>query len=216
MISAVGHETDFTIADFVADLRAPTPSAAAELCVPSLEDLLAAFEWFESRAQRAIRLLLAESARRLMSQGVERAVNLLQRRIGRSLQAVDDGDYRMRTRWSALMFDLHRRLDGLERRLRAQDLRVRFGNAHRGLEQCDRRLAEAMSARLALVRRAVDPLAARLEALSPLNVLERGYAVVETGEGLIVRRPTDAPAGKRLKIRVAGGRLGAESLGETQ
>ena len=86
VVSAVGHETDFTIADFVADLRAPTPSAAAELVVPNTPDLLAGIETCRSAVLRSTRYLMARLGRRLQENGIDRATALLHRRIGRGLQ----------------------------------------------------------------------------------------------------------------------------------
>lgn len=209
VVSAVGHETDFTIADFVADLRAPTPSAAAELVVPDQADLANRVETMAARGERAIRFVLARARERLTKQGIERASLVLHRRIGRSLQGLDDADNRMRQRMAALLGQRRRELDGLERRIREQDPRIRLAQKRQRLEAADRRVAELMRARLGAWSGRLEPLRARLEALSPLHILQRGYAVVQTAEGVVVKRPADAPAGKTIRVLLAEGGLRA-------
>src|SRR5579862_7729028 len=98
VISAIGHETDFTIADFVADLRAPTPSAAAELVICTREQLLDQIAALEHKMAQLARYRLAMAARRLHQQGVERVSALLHRGVGRLQQRIDDLTYRMRER----------------------------------------------------------------------------------------------------------------------
>jgi exodeoxyribonuclease VII large subunit len=209
VVSAVGHETDFTIADFVADLRAPTPSAAAEMVAPDREELEDRLESVAARAVRAARFVLSSARERLMRQGIDRASTLLARRIGRSLQAVDGADNRMRQRVQSLLELRRRALQDLDRRVRLQDPRMRLARERQRLDAADRRAAESIRKRLAEVRARLDPQEARLGALSPLRVLERGYAVVQTEAGVLVKRPADAPPGTGLKVRVAEGRLRA-------
>ena len=95
VVSAVGHETDFTIADFVADLRAPTPSAAAELLIATRASLLERLDGCESKLRQATRLTLALLSRRLLH-GDRRPRARLHRTLGRRLQRVDELDYRLR------------------------------------------------------------------------------------------------------------------------
>jgi exodeoxyribonuclease VII large subunit len=94
VVSAVGHETDFTIADFVADLRAPTPSAAAELVVPTLAGLLERLGGGESKLRQAARLTLSILARRLQRVAIDHS--RVERNIGRRMQRIDELEYRMR------------------------------------------------------------------------------------------------------------------------
>ena len=96
VVSAVGHETDVTIADFVADLRAPTPSAAAEMIVCTRQELLDRIAGREQKLVHAMRYHMAVLARRWQQQGIERPLGLLQRALGRQAQRVDELEFRLR------------------------------------------------------------------------------------------------------------------------
>jgi len=209
VISAVGHETDVTIADFVADLRAPTPSAAAELAVPNLPDLLDRIAAGQSKLRQALRYRLADAARRLHARGTERASSLLHRRIGRSLQRVDELDYRLR---ALLRSHLERRRSawrGLDARLAALDLRLRFARTRRRLELAESAALQLAHAKLAAARARLEPRLAQLHQLSPLRVLERGYAIATDEAGCVLKDPRDAPPGSDIRVLLARGRLQA-------
>jgi len=164
IVSAVGHETDVTIADFVADLRAPTPSAAAELVICTRQELFDRIDATARRLEKELRYRLADASRRFHQQGIERAGSVIHRALGRRLQRVDEMDYRMRERLR----------DQLQRG------RVRSGT-----------------------------LAAKLLLLSPLNILERGYAIVQDEQGRVIKRAEDAPVKSSIGVRLAHGRLKA-------
>ena len=208
VVSAVGHETDVTIADFVADLRAPTPSAAAELVAPAREDLLERISNARGTAVQAMRYRLAMLDRRLRQQGVERALGLLQRRVGRALQRVDEIDYRTRERMRSLIDARQRMRRNLEERLRWFDVRPRLSAGRRRLEAARLTLVQTLNLRVARQRGALDRLSGKLSQLSPLSILERGYAIVSNPAG-IVKRPADAPSGSRIHVRVAKGEFDA-------
>ncbi len=101
VISAVGHETDVTIADFVADLRAPTPSAAAEMVVCTREELLDRIAAARAKAAQGMRYRIAMLERRWRQQGIDRALGILHRRVGRGLQRIDEQEFRMREQMRA-------------------------------------------------------------------------------------------------------------------
>ncbi len=209
VISAVGHETDVTISDFVADLRAPTPSAAAELVVGTRQHVVERVEAAEATLRQALRYRLADAERKLHQRGIERATSLLSRRIGRSLQRVDEVDYELRRRMRSLLVLARAHWGELEARLKALDLRLRFALTRRRLEAANRTAAETMRARLARARRRYEPLAAELHQLSPLRVLERGYAIVQDEQGRILKDAADAPPPAAIGVRLARGRLRA-------
>ncbi len=209
VISAIGHETDFTIADFVADLRAPTPSAAAELAVRTGQEIVEQLSGTEHKLTQHVRYRLAMAARDLHQRGVERASAALHRRIGRAQQRVDEVDYRVR---GAIQrgLDAHRRLwQQYEARLRGLDLRVRFGDVRRRLHIAEAAAVHAWQARAALAARRLETLGAHLTQLSPLRVLERGYAIVLNEHGALVKHSGDAPPDSAVEIRVAHARLKA-------
>jgi exodeoxyribonuclease VII large subunit len=209
VISAVGHETDFTIADFVADLRAPTPSAAAELVICTRDQLLEQVDALAARGLQAARYRLAMARQRLDQQGFARVTGLLHRNLGRRMQRVDEFDYRVREAMRARLDGARRALEAREQTLRRLDLRVRLAEAGRRLEQNCTEMSHAVRLGLQRAHRRLGPLEATLGQLSPLKILDRGYAIVQDPDGHVVKEWTEAPAGSDVRIRLANGRLRA-------
>jgi len=212
-ISAVGHETDFTIADFVADLRAPTPSAAAERVVQAKEEIAARIHALEERRDAALRLRLARVRARVEAAAAHRVFAAERGRLRGKAQRVDEmlrraesGMVRRLERGRETSRRLRERLEAfrLDRQLAAR--RERLGR------HTDRLLAlfraQAEKRRAALAR-----LAASLDGLSPLAVLGRGYALVwdEAGRRLL-RDASEVEAGDGLHVRLHRGALRATVL----
>jgi len=212
VISAVGHETDFTIADFVADLRAPTPSAAAELVVQTKAQLTERIQTLQQslRERLAYRLLglrhrLGEMARHRAFQSVARLVRV-------RMQRTDELAYR-------LMDAARRQLSAVSRRLESVQNRLARLNIARRVETDRRHQSAALTALQHAMRRAMDLRASRLDSLrsqllhlSPLTVLERGYALVYGPEGRLLRDAAQVTAGDSIDVRLAKGRLSAQIL----
>jgi exodeoxyribonuclease VII large subunit len=209
VISAVGHETDFTIADFVADLRAPTPSAAAELVAESRARLIDCLDVAEHKLRQSARLTMAIAARRLHRVAIDGS--RVRRAVGRRMQRVDEMEYRLRDSVRAALSQRTRKLDQLDARLTRKDVRLRFAEARRRREALDQKLRRLMDVRIREARGALAPTAAKLGQLSPLTILERGYAIVER-DGVIVKGPEDAPVDSNVRLRVARGELRAKIL----
>jgi exodeoxyribonuclease VII large subunit len=209
VISAIGHETDYTIADFVADLRAPTPSAAAELVIGTREQFLGQIAALNHKLAQLARYRVAMAARRLHQQGVERASAVLHRNIGRFQQRVDDLAYRLRDRAADAVSLRQKRLDSILARLRNLDLRLRLAAARRRSDAAEAALIQLVHARLARAHSSLDPVIAHLTQLSPLKILDRGYAIVENEEGKVVKEPGQAPPGSAIQVRLARGRIRA-------
>jgi len=212
VISAIGHETDFTIADFVADQRAATPSAAAEIVVCSRQELLEGLSASAARLLQSVRYRLAILHRRIGQQGAERSEAMLHRSINRRLQMLDDKDTRIRDmlrRRIALISQIRSRA---EERLRYFDPRPRLQRDRNRLVVAEQRGIRAIQLSLSARLRSFEKGVARLEQLSPLRVLERGYAIVkEKKNGGIVKDPATVEPGTALEIRVAAGVLEAEA-----
>lgn len=162
VISAVGHEPDVTIADFVADLRAATPSNAAELAVPDQNEVYAALLGSKQRMEQAMRQRLLRGRQQL-------------ERLGKSRMLTDPKAY-------------------------VQDKRVL-------LDYQSRRMHQAMTNLLAVKRARAGQLAAALDAMSPLKVLGRGYAIAQKQDGVIISHIGDAAPGERFRLRVSDGEL---------
>ena len=207
VISAVGHETDFTIADFVADMRAPTPSAAAEIVIATRESLVERLSAADHKLLQSVRLKIALLARALHNVAIDHA--RLHRAIGRQMQRVDEMDYRLRELWRTSLSARRRALEGASVRLSQMDVRLQFAAARRRLEAGEAALTQSMRLRLSRVRGRLGPLEAHLKQLSPLAILDRGYAIVQR-EGKIVKAPEDAPAGSEIRVRLAKGGLDAQ------
>ena len=193
VVCGVGHEVDVTLADFAADVRAPTPSAAAELVVPDRGEVAGAVAALERRARARLVAVLEASRREVAVEG--RALERL--RPGAQLaQARERAGVLLDRATRVLLNELSRR--------RTVETAVAA------------RLAPAADAALAGRRASVDRLGAALTALGPQATLERGYAIVRRdGDGAIVREPSEAPAGTALRVRLAHGEMAAESRGES-
>ncbi len=208
VISAVGHETDVTIADYAADLRAPTPSAAAELAAPLREDVLDRVAAARAKAAQGLRYRLAMLERRLRQQGIDRALGILHRRVGRNLQRIDEQEFRMRERMREALGRAERSRRVLEDRLRRFDARPRLAAGRRRMETAHAAAVRTIETRLARRRSRLEQLTAQLAQLSPLRILERGYAIVSNESG-ILKEAAAAPPGSRVHVRLAKGELDA-------
>jgi exodeoxyribonuclease VII large subunit len=209
VISAVGHETDFTIADFVADLRAPTPSAAAEMVVCTRQEVLDRIESQQQKTAQLLRYRLALLHRRLQQQGIDRPVGLLHRSIGRQLQRIDEQEYRLRDGVRARLDEAKRRRAHLDERLRRFDPAPRFAAVRRRLEASAAVATQLVRLQLARRLGRLDTVAGKLSQLSPLRVLDRGYAIVQDDRGAIVKDASGLSAGDPVAVRVAKGRFRA-------
>ena len=209
VVSAIGHETDVTIADFVADLRAPTPSAAAEMICCTRQELVDRIEGCRKKMVQLERYRLALLQNRLRDRGVEQASRLLHRRVGRLLQQVDEKQYRLRERMRRILDAAARRQRALEAKLREHDLRPRLARDRRRLDAAQAAMLRVMPLEIARKRQALETARAKLEQLSPLAILDRGYAIVSNESG-IVREPAQAPEGSEIRVRLRAGSLKAE------
>ena len=207
IVSAVGHQTDFTIADFVADLRAPTPSAAAELVAPSKAELLAGVRGLNGRLTQAVRYRIARAARRLVESGVERPAAIVRRRIQRLWQRNDELELRMRERIIGCIRAAEKRLRSSQHALAERDLRVRLARGRARLEKLDDALAPGIWLRVERAGRRLDGLDRALGSLSPVAILERGYAIVSDTENHIIRDAAVTTPGQALHVRLHRGRL---------
>jgi exodeoxyribonuclease VII large subunit len=213
VISAVGHETDFTILDFVADLRAPTPSAAAELVIHSKQRVEEQLASTLTRLARAARYRVLMARHVLTEMSGERAIGRLRDLLNRSQQRLDDLRFRMISAHRERLRDFGRRLEYAGAQLQRHDLRRRLEQMRSQLDARSVALQTAVQ-RLVSERRARSAQAtARLGDLSPLKVLERGYALVFDEKGNIVKRASTLASGTNITARVAQGVIAAKVTG---
>lgn len=208
VISAVGHEIDITLTDLVADRRAATPSQAAELLVPDDRARRDALAHLERRLTRAVRHALTSSRHDLDALTAE--LGSPDRLFVERQQAIDEAKLCLREH-ARRLFMVHRAgLGALERRLGARHPRAVIAVARGTLGPLEVRLGAAMRRAMAAGRRDLGTVSARLDALSPLRVLGRGYAIVTGPEGRALIDAATVREGTPLRVRLHRGELTAE------
>lgn len=209
VISAVGHETDFTIADFVADLRAPTPSAAAELVIRSRVEIENQAEGLYERLARAMERRLLEARHALIELAQHGAFVRMMDLIRRHQQKLDDLTYRLERSERQTLELLRRRLETISAAVRHYDLRRVLAGIRQELESATAALVSAMRNQLLLNRVRLERAGTALNALSPLAILERGYALVFDSDGNLVKDAAQVHAGDEILARLAKGEIRA-------
>jgi exodeoxyribonuclease VII large subunit len=209
VISAIGHETDFTIVDFVADLRAPTPSAAAELVIRSRQEIEAQADDLYRRLERGFRYRLLMARQELTDRAQHGAFARMMDGIHRRQQKVDEQRFRLEKAERQLLERYHRRCENVSATVRHYDARRRLAAIRQQLQAQVANLAAATHTRLLESRGALNRRSASLEALSPLAILNRGYALVFDAKGRLVKDAARLKAGDELSARLARGRVRA-------
>jgi exodeoxyribonuclease VII large subunit len=205
VISAIGHETDFTIADFVADLRAPTPSAAAELITEAQHRVAERVESLANRLERATRYQILRMRQKFDSVPLDRAERRTMAMLHRLNQRLDDLGFRMEASVNGLVRARQREVTELtanvlrhEPRQMLARMRERLGVGRTRMDRSIERTLRRWAARL-------EALDGRLRSLSPLAVLERGYALVLGGDGTVIRSTVQVSPGDQIRTRLSDG-----------
>jgi exodeoxyribonuclease VII large subunit len=209
VISAVGHETDFTICDFVADLRAPTPSAAAELVIRSKQELDERLTTLRTHLARALRMRLMEYEQQLDRLARHGAFGAMRTAIARRQQKVDDLVFRLSSAQANIFRQMHRRLDVAATRVRHHDLRSKFASKQREIDAQIEKLTTTLRAYLMRRHSRLERLGGQLQGLSPISILERGYALVFDAEGHLLKDARRVHEGDTIHAQLALGQVTA-------
>jgi exodeoxyribonuclease VII large subunit len=216
VISAVGHEVDFTIADLAADLRAATPSAAGEIVARAEQDVI---EYLASRTNDLGQLIdykLLQAQTELQSLAMSPVFAEFPAKVRELRYRIDGLLSRLEDETSGRIGDLSDRYDGIAARLSPIRLAAKVADNSRRLALLHQR-HEAMGGLMMRERhQKLRLMMTQLGALSPLSVLDRGFSITELNDGTIVRNATQAKTGDKLKIRLASGKLEAEVLASEQ
>ena len=215
-ISAVGHETDYTIADFVADLRAPTPSAAAEHVVLAKQELLARIAALEKHLSAALGLRLQRVRARVQALTAHRVFTAERGRLRSHAQRVDELQRRAELAGARRLQAAGGALRRGRERLEACSLPRQLAARRARLDVAGQRLDARWKAHQEARRAALGRSAGKLESLSPLGVLSRGYALAFRSDRRLVRTPQDAAIGDDLRLRLHQGALGVRVTSKEQ
>jgi exodeoxyribonuclease VII large subunit len=209
VISAIGHETDFTIVDFVADLRAPTPSAAAELVIRSRQELDELSAALHERLSRAIRYRLLMKRQALTELAQHGTFARMMELIHQRQQRLDDLTHRMELAERQLLEQMRRRWEMISSAVRHYDLRLVLSGMRRELKSKTTALAGVMRNVLLTHRVRSERLETALNSLSPLAILARGYALVFDTEGKLLKDAARVAVGDQISARLAHGEIRA-------
>jgi exodeoxyribonuclease VII large subunit len=202
VISAVGHETDFTIADFVADMRAPTPSAAAEIVAAHEAQLCSLLATLTTNLARSMQFRITDSRTQVQELALSPAFDAVATRLHGAMAATGDAEHRSRTAITSLIQRAQRRVGAATHSLSPAQLRSAARTAFTRLESLSKARDAAIATRVETAKQQLAMAAAALDAMSPLSVLERGYAIAHDADGHIVRAASALSIGDSLRLRL--------------
>ena len=209
VISAVGHETDFTIADFVADQRAATPSAAAELVAAREDQLCATLAQYGQSLARLMRYKIVTARSRVQRQALSQAFAEVRGRMRDAAAETNSARHRLEILINQMLRGARLRNDALNASLAPAQLRARFAEARVRFDSAYTDCNFALEKQLEEARGRLGIAAASLDALSPLAVLQRGFAIAQSADGKLLRDAKMVSIGDSIKVRLAVGRIGA-------
>jgi exodeoxyribonuclease VII large subunit len=205
VVSAIGHETDFTIADFVADLRAPTPSAAAELITEAQHKIVEHLANQARRLERAASFQFLQARQRLTRLPVSRAEARISMLLHRLAQRLDDLSFRQEEALNTQLREKQRHVAELGAAVLHHNPRHALAHAREHLVAYCTRIDRSLDRTLQRARVRLGALDAQLHSLSPLAVLDRGYALVLSADGALIRSTAQVSADDQLTTRLADG-----------
>src|SRR5262245_1641190 len=208
VISAVGHETDFTIADFVADHRAPTPSAAAEIVAAREDQLCTALEEFGKQLIRLTRFKIVDARTRVQEHALSQVFDEVKTKLRDARLRSASAAHELEVLLSRRLKRANLRTNAFVQKISPAQLQTRVGSARAHDEIAATNVQAVMVSKLKERRERLGLAAASLDALSPLAVLSRGYAVAQDSEGRLLRDAGVVNIGDQVNVRLERGRLG--------
>ncbi|EMF4670360.1 exodeoxyribonuclease VII large subunit [Providencia stuartii] len=210
IVSAVGHETDITIADFVADVRAPTPSAAAELVSRNQVELIRQLDSAQQRLEIAMDYYLAGQQQRFSRLQHRLQQQHPQLRLARQQHQLSLLNQKLTQTITRRLQTAQLRHDQLQRRLSQQDLRPQLQQQHRSLQQTQYHLQNMMTELLNSYKQRFAVACSKMETVSPLATLARGFSISETSDGAVLKKTSQVKLGQKLKTRLNDGWVESE------
>lgn len=207
IISAVGHETDFTIADFVADLRAPTPTGAAELAVPHVDEWVERVLTRQTRLIRAIKEKLSRQSSRLERIEKSYAFRYPQRLYEQKLEQLDKRTEELVYNSQKLFSVKSAQLEQVDRRLTRNHPDAKLQEATIQYEKSIKSLTKAMTSILSKKEADFSNLVSTLEALSPLRIMDRGYSLAYSDDGKLLKSTKQVQINETVRIKLSDGTL---------
>lgn len=209
VISAVGHETDFTIADFTADLRAATPSAAAELVAAKEDEICATLAELGRNLSRLMRFRISAARNRVQQQALSQAFDEVRGRLRAAHRESSAATHRLHLLMTHALRETQGRSERIAFQLSPERLQSRLGQAKMRFNTAHSDCNAAFLSRLETARKRLGLVAASLDALSPLAVLQRGYAIAEAADGRLLRDASSVATGDQVHVRLGKGRITA-------